>query len=657
MLGEQLSKEQCAVAEEIYAESNNKILIKESISYEELKEYSQKENAIFVFDLSPEKSRIRELLYKKAGIEYSCIEVEKDIEKVKKWILDRVKLYHSKAILGTKCFVDFVLECDQTVLCLNKEDLMWSKEFECYEYVGDIKEEIECVFMFWSLSINPCIKIREKFVPVMNLDMAKYQQQCGKNEFELKEWNASDYDIATNIIPFFKSKDVQCLVFGNPDQEYIKKYGKFEFKGTKETIAKAGELLLDSNEDEQGSKIWEELGSNVFIKTKGIVRFADKQGQYCNFYNGERYTVGNPRKYDNTVFLFGPCLVRGDYVEDKYTLGSFLASKLNKRFYVKNLGNSWDTMSLEIRSHKFHKGDILIVFCYSSEIYQKMGIKVHSLLEAYEKIPNVENCVWDLLVHCDKKVTKEIANVVYNVCSKNNVFEPNVGNVEEDNTIQFFCDTKEKSELLIPSELQSWLESVKKYKKENTKCAGAIVMNCNPFTLGHRYLIEYARKQVDVLYIFVVEENKSFFSFEDRLCMVKLGVIDLENVVVIPSGHYIISTATLPGYFEKENNPEVAFDATGDLEIFARVIAKQFGIVKRFAGEEPVDAFTRRYNQQMEEILPKYGIEFCEIQRKCIGEEIISATTVRKYMKEKNVKEIQKLVLPEVYNYIKEYYM
>ncbi|EFA28598.1 ABC transporter, ATP-binding protein, partial [Haemophilus influenzae HK1212] len=38
---------------------------------------------------------------------------------------------------------------------------------------------------------------------------------------------------------------------------------------------------------------------------------------------------------------------------------------------------------------------------------------------------------------------------------------------------------------------------------------GSIVMNANPFTLGHRYLIEQALQQCDHLHLFIVGEDAS----------------------------------------------------------------------------------------------------------------------------------------------------
>ncbi len=184
---------------------------------------------------------------------------------------------------------------------------------------------------------------------------------------------------------------------------------------------------------------------------------------------------------------------------------------------------------------------------------------------------------------------------------------------------------------------------------------GSIVMNCNPFTKGHQYLIEQAASQVDYLYIFVVQEDKSFFTFEDRFELVKAGTAHLENVIVVPSGEYVLSYKTLPIYFEKEEQKTVKIDASYDVEIFARYIAPRLGITCRFAGEEPIDMVTRQYNEQMAYTLPEFGIEFIEIPRKVTAsdQEVISASRVRKLMKEQKWEEIRELVPDTTYEYLK----
>ena len=183
---------------------------------------------------------------------------------------------------------------------------------------------------------------------------------------------------------------------------------------------------------------------------------------------------------------------------------------------------------------------------------------------------------------------------------------------------------------------------------------GAIVMNCNPFTLGHRYLIETAAGQVDYLIIFVVEENKSYFDFEDRIRLVKAGTDHLKNVLVVPSGSFIISTRTFPGYFVKDNPKEVNIDSSEDVQIFAKYIAPQFFITKRFVGEEPFDRVTRLYNETMKQILPNYGIEIIEIPRKETDDGVISASKVRKALENDEFDKIEKMVPESTLEFLKK---
>lgn len=92
--------------------------------------------------------------------------------------------------------------------------------------------------------------------------------------------------------------------------------------------------------------------------------------------------------------------------------------------------------------------------------------------------------------------------------------------------------------------------------------------------------------------MFVVEEDASEFSFEERFEMVKSGTMDLKNVAVVSSGKFILSKESFRNYFEKEKMQGVVVDASKDLNIFARYIAERLNISKRFVGEEPFDTVT-----------------------------------------------------------------
>jgi [citrate (pro-3S)-lyase] ligase len=184
--------------------------------------------------------------------------------------------------------------------------------------------------------------------------------------------------------------------------------------------------------------------------------------------------------------------------------------------------------------------------------------------------------------------------------------------------------------------------------------SSAIVMNCDPFTLGHRYLIETAAKESEHLYVFVLSEEKSFFSAGDRLNMVKIGTADLPNVTVLPSGPYLISSATFPTYFLKDRDEAKAVHCQLDIAVFTAFYAPRFRITRRYVGTEPLSAMTEQYNAALAEALPRHGIELVQIPRKEIENTPISASRVRAALTEKDWDTVRQLVPRTTYDYLQE---
>jgi [citrate (pro-3S)-lyase] ligase len=198
----------------------------------------------------------------------------------------------------------------------------------------------------------------------------------------------------------------------------------------------------------------------------------------------------------------------------------------------------------------------------------------------------------------------------------------------------------------------------KSYNIDTTTPKTALVMNCNPFTLGHRYLIETASKNSEEVLIFIVEEDKSLFSFKSRYDLVKKGVEDLKNVTVIPGGKYIISSATFPAYFLREESEFLNAYTTLDATIFAKYFCKEFNITKRMLGEEPYCPVTKKYNDTLEAVLNQYNVKVEIIPRKYIStpDNYISASKVRNLIKLEGVGALDHLsnLIPEVtLNYLK----
>lgn len=182
---------------------------------------------------------------------------------------------------------------------------------------------------------------------------------------------------------------------------------------------------------------------------------------------------------------------------------------------------------------------------------------------------------------------------------------------------------------------------------------GSIVMNCNPFTRGHRALVERAAAECDSVYLFLLSEDKSEFSYKDRLAMVKAGVGDLKNVTVAPTGPYLISSATFPTYFLRDRDSAPVAQCELDIEIFINHFARPLGITRRYIGSEPLSPLTEKYNEALIEKLPRAGIECVVLQRVCSGGEPISASAARKYIKEGNTEALRRLLPDTTTDYLK----
>ena len=161
---------------------------------------------------------------------------------------------------------------------------------------------------------------------------------------------------------------------------------------------------------------------------------------------------------------------------------------------------------------------------------------------------------------------------------------------------------------------------------------GAVVANCNPFTLGHRYLIEQAASRVERLYLFVVREEKSLIPFDYRLRMVREGTGNLPNVTVLDTSCYAVSSITFPTYFLKDGDLDGAVQMDLDLRLFATRIAPVFHITTRFVGNEPYSRTTARYNAAMQQVLPPLGVAVTELERLGSQGAAISASRVRELL-------------------------
>ena len=389
----------------------------------------------------------------------------------------------------------------------------------------------------------------------------------------------------------------------------------------------------------------------------------DFKSKYVNTSNGRRVTVGAPDSYENTVHVFGNSLVFGLYAEDADTIPSHLQKLVNEesenKYMVINYGlNGLSNLQILwwIEETHFDSGDVFVFINLFKKDFEyackQCGINYIDMNRPFSRPHNFGEVFVDN-VHLSGIGNSIIASEIFRglfaeTYEKNEKFTNLYGVTERDVEL---AKTIEESPLEYNAEFIKYIEELKQYKKNRRK-VGSIVMNCNPFTLGHRYLIEKAAGLVDCLFVFIVEEDRSVFPFQDRIELVKAGVKDLDNVIILPSGKFIISTVTFPEYFVKGDETEAIVDTTVDLELFARKIAPALGITVRFVGNEPNCNITRQYNENMRVILPKYGIEFIEFPRLESDDLPISASTVRAMLEMNDLDGIKKIVPPVTFEYL-----
>ena len=391
-----------------------------------------------------------------------------------------------------------------------------------------------------------------------------------------------------------------------------------------------------------------------------IIVFEDKCSDLINVENGLRRTCYQPEEYIGTIYFIGGCTIWGRLVEDRYTIPSLIQrniNQLNKKYRVINLGNGNLINAVNLlNAVNLRENDMVVILFPFITDHIKNIISTIEIGNDFNEIRrnkyNGKECFLDMVQHCGTNGMILYSEIIFKELKK---YLVTADTKLEKNTI-YNVFRKNYKDLNILYDYKSYIKELKKDVFDENKQIGCIVMNCNPFTLGHRYLIEYAASKVDYLYIFVLEEDKSFFSFADRFEMVKRGTNDLSNVLVLRSGNMIISSITFPAYFTKgeiapeKRNPVV----TVDLKIFAQYIAPAVNIKVRFVGEEPIDPITYIYNMRMKEILPQFGVCVEEIPRKCIDGIAISASLVREYYKEKDLKKMSRLVPSTTMKYLLE---
>ncbi|GEK29457.1 [citrate (pro-3S)-lyase] ligase [Furfurilactobacillus siliginis] len=203
--------------------------------------------------------------------------------------------------------------------------------------------------------------------------------------------------------------------------------------------------------------------------------------------------------------------------------------------------------------------------------------------------------------------------------------------------------------------IDDYLQAIPRVADQDTKQVAGIVMNANPFTKGHRYLVETAAKANDVVYVFVVNTDASLFTTAERFELVQAGTADLDNVIVVNGGDYMVSFATFPAYFLPTADQQVTYQTTLDARIFRERIAPALNITARYLGTEPLSRTTGIYNQVLtKELPPAVNVTIVDRKQTDTGT-FITATAVRKAIAEDQLDSLADLLPVSTVTFIKDH--
>lgn len=384
-----------------------------------------------------------------------------------------------------------------------------------------------------------------------------------------------------------------------------------------------GELYRQEEYKQQKAQSQIAYLSNIFEYKKNI------SNRYFHAKDGKRKTCGQPEKYIGTIYLLGMCIMIGPYVEDQYTIASYLQQKLLEKGYlyrVENYGSmvredgGIDKRLAEIDF--FQKNDIVL---YQSTKKVMSGIECDSLEAIFEKNDIPSTWVVDGYLHCNHRANKIIADNIFGNLEPYLSDQESVDECKQAIPINFYDVMKNYIQ-------RKYLFQYSDVQKEGT--VGAIIMQCDPFHKGHRYLIEQARELVDYLIVFLIDNKNSMFSFEERFKMLEEGTKDIENMRVIPNGDFVCSRDTFPEVHlpNPDTIPSLTLNTEYDAGIFSKYIAEAFHITYRFAGEKPERRANKVYYRIAKEIFDKRGISLLEIPKLTEDGEAISTSKIQEYL-------------------------
>ena len=420
----------------------------------------------------------------------------------------------------------------------------------------------------------------------------------------------------------------------------------------------------------EGRDYFKELGHAPPLYWIGFrMLYSDEHSSIVHFENGQKRTAFQPTDAKRRMHIYGQCTVMGGWVADEETIPSQLQKRLLQDEDLSDI--RVDNRGIGAVNPLFHLGNFILDAPTFDEddiviLYEIFPNVIGSLKEAGCDVININpywpdneisrSCWVDNPFHMGPAALEQTAEILYQTIKRNGIGTsirelPHDG---EYNVLKEFLTSNSKDPTLEKA-TKKYIESIQReipVEYKNTKNRGAIVMNADPFTSGHRYLVEYAASRVDLLFVFCASADTSFFSSDDRFEMVKRGVADLPNVVVASSGRVFANTETFPEYHITEISYDKQELGAKDIYLFSNYIAKGLGISKRFVGEEAPGSLTSFFNDHMARVLPAYGIELEIIPRLEHGGVVVSASVVRDCITRGRLADLKEIVPKTTYDYI-----
>ncbi|ULN65871.1 citrate lyase ligase [Vibrio gigantis] len=518
-----------------------------------------------------------------------------------------------------------------------------------------------------SSSLNYYEEITNEFNIIKTLDKLN-NSICYNDKFE----HICSYVRGEGAFPLFfnlTNKGVNIENKGKSEKElinnfdtYVRNRGDWLKQGQVPNYIKN---LYDNNELEHLDSLFN--GSVPYVKATKIAQ-SDFSNSLLSVSGGLRTTLSQPMDFDRRLLIFGSSSTFSLGVSDRDTIASCLQRLLNENGYkikVENhgvIGLNLITAVNNLTQTQITEGDIVVFFDFDevNELQDDVVFRID-----LNNIERGDDFFLDLTkknCHLSKYGYDKISRVIFNrltgPLNHQMRMEPKI---KLDNRMDLVLDRvkhllyKEVSKITESCEVKNYLSNLRDYAPDFRLKVGSVAVNCNPITNGHLHLLEHASSSVDKLFVFVIEEDKSFFKFNDRLHLVEESTKHLGNVTVLRGGKLICTELTYPDYFDKETSKAKA-DASMEAWFFCEYIAKTLNISKIFLGNEPKCQITQQYNEKMQELLPEYGIEVEIIERISTNGDVISASKVREFLASRDFSSIEAIVPKPTYQFLKENY-